>query len=103
MIVKYFIYLLYQIYCSGFSTIKKIVTGKVNPGIVEITTKLENDFLISILACSITLTPGTVTLDKDGKKLKILWLDCITKDSEAAGAIIKGNFEDILKEGERRC
>ena len=99
VMIKYVLYLIYQIYFSGFTTIIKIISGKISPGIVEIETELDNDLYISILANSITLTPGTVTIDKKGRNLIILWLNCVTKDSEKAGKIIKGNFEKILLKG----
>lgn len=99
LLVKYLLYLFYQIFYSGFMTIGKIITGKINPGIVEISTRLDNDAFICLLANSITLTPGTVTLNKSGCKLKVLWLDCITMDSDKAGEIIKGKFEKILMGG----
>ncbi len=95
--IKFFIYLIIQIYSSGISTIGKIISGRINPDIVEISTELSNDIEICILANSITLTPGTVTIDKKGNRLKVLWLDCVTKDSENAGELIKKRFEEILK------
>ncbi|MDQ2086170.1 Na+/H+ antiporter subunit E [Herbivorax sp. ANBcel31] len=99
IIFKYLSYLIFQIYISGFSAISMIVLGKTNVGIVEITTELKDDMTISILANSITLTPGTVTLSKSGNKLKILWLNKITSDSEKAGKLIKKDFEKILSGG----
>ncbi|MCG8501782.1 MAG: Na+/H+ antiporter subunit E [Firmicutes bacterium] len=99
VMIKYVLYLIYQIYFSGFTTIIKIISGKISPGIVEIETELDSDLYISMLANSITLTPGTVTIDKKGRKLVILWLNCVTKDSKKAGKIIKGNFEKILLKG----
>lgn len=95
-LLKYILFLLIEIYKAGISTIIKVFTGNINPGIVEIETSLEDDFSRVILANSITLTPGTVTVDKDDNKLKVLWLDVETKDSEEAGKIIKKNLEKIL-------
>lgn len=99
LFLKYFSFVIIQIYISGFATIKKIVLGNINPDIVEIETKLENDIYRCFLANSITLTPGTVTIDKNEHRLKVLWIDCITKDQEKAGEIIKGKFEKILLKG----
>ncbi|TYQ15599.1 UNVERIFIED_CONTAM: multicomponent Na+:H+ antiporter subunit E [Acetivibrio alkalicellulosi] len=99
IVVKYAIYLIYQIYFSGFSAISKIISGKTNVGIVEISTNLKDDMFISLLANSITLTPGTVTLDKSGNKLKVLCLDIVTYESEKAGKLIKKDFEKILSGG----
>ena len=96
---KYFFNLIIQIYIAGFDIIIKIITGKINPDIVEIDVDLDNDLYICLLANSITLTPGTVTIDKKGNKLTVLWLDCLTRDKQAAGEIIKGSFERILRGG----
>ena len=96
---RYFFHLMVQIYIAGFQTIVKIINGRINPDIIEIETDLENDFYICLLANSITLTPGTVTIDKDHNKLLILWLDCETKNNLIAGDLIKGKFEQILRKG----
>ena len=95
-IIAYFIFLIKEIYISGFSTILKIITGDVHTDIVTINTELKDDFKKSILANSITLTPGTVTLDLKGQELKVLWLDVQTKHPSRAGHIIKGRLERKL-------
>jgi len=92
---------LLQIYKSGFVAIGKIMKGKLNTSIVEISTDIESDILISALANAITLTPGTVTVDKKGKNLKVLWLDPVTDNNEIAGRIIKGEYEKIFNRGTR--
>jgi multicomponent Na+:H+ antiporter subunit E len=98
-LIKYGVFLIVHIYLAGFSTISKIISGKINPDIVEIETTIEDNLYICILANSITLTPGTVTIDKEGRKLKVLWIDCVTKDSKEAGEMIKGKFEKFLLKG----
>jgi multicomponent Na+:H+ antiporter subunit E len=40
--------------------------------LVSIVTTLDNDWSIFFLANGITLTPGTVTVDREGNKLLIL-------------------------------
>jgi multicomponent Na+:H+ antiporter subunit E len=96
-ILKYIVFLVLEIYKAGFSTIFKVFSGKINPGVVDVETDLKDDFSIIILANSITLTPGTVTLDKKDNKLKILWLDMETDDPEEAGKLIKKNLEKHLR------
>ncbi|MFW5684163.1 MAG: Na+/H+ antiporter subunit E [Spirochaetota bacterium] len=96
-ILAYAIRLLVAIYVAGFQAIWRMVTGRVHVGIVDITTTLEDPFAISLLANSITLTPGTVTLAQEGERLKVIWLDCRTHDPEIAGAEIKGPFERLLQ------
>jgi multicomponent Na+:H+ antiporter subunit E len=98
--MKYIVYLFSQIYLAGFAAIGRILTGKIDVAVVEIDTNLESNLLTAILANSITLTPGTVTLDKSGNKLKVLWLYRITENPVEAGSIIKKDFENILMGGE---
>lgn len=97
-VIKYAFYLLYQIYAAGFSAMKRVITGHVRVCIVDIETSLTDDFLISLLSNSITLTPGTVTLDRDGSELKIIWLSESDEDMETRNKLIKGKFEMILSQ-----
>lgn len=58
----------------------RVITGKINPGIVKISPGLKTDFGITLLADSITLTPGTLTVDIDEKNndLYIHWISVTT-------------------------
>ncbi|MDD3538869.1 MAG: Na+/H+ antiporter subunit E [Atribacterota bacterium] len=55
----------------------RVITGKINPGIVKISPNLKNDAAITLLANSITLTPGTLSVDIDEKNndLYIHWIN----------------------------
>lgn len=52
----------------------------INPGIIKIKTKLTNDLAITVLTNSITLTPGTLTVDVNPEK-KEIYIHCIDLDS----------------------
>ena len=69
----------------------------IKPGIVTIRTNLKQDISKLILANSITLTPGTFTLDIIGDKLLIHWINVKAEDMEEATRIIAGKFERHLK------
>jgi multicomponent Na+:H+ antiporter subunit E len=71
----------------------------LKPGIVRIRTSLKSDAALTFLANSITLTPGTLTIDIDKEKgiLYIHWIDVKDKDIEKATEIIAGKFETVLK------
>ncbi len=97
---KYFCFLLYEIYISGFDTIKMIMKGDVNPTVVEIQTELTKPYLRAMLANSITLTPGKVTLDLEGQKLVVLWINPSGEKSKDYQKIIKGDLEKQLLKGE---
>lgn len=70
-------YLLCLIFIVIISGIKSLILGfSKNSASILITYKstLESDMLITLLANSITLTPGTATVDKSGKTLKVIKL-----------------------------
>jgi multicomponent Na+:H+ antiporter subunit E len=68
----------------------------LNPGIIKIHTSLRTDIARTFLANSITLTPGTMTVEIKDDILYIHWIDVKSEDPEAAARIIKGPFEKIL-------
>lgn len=45
----------------------RVITGRIRPGIVCVTSDLKSDLGIVMLADSITLTPGTLTIDINEK------------------------------------
>lgn len=94
----YLLRLFYEIYAAGFEAVYRMFTGRINVGVVDISTELTDDFSVCLLANSITLTPGTVTLDREGRNLKVIWLTVKTRDPARAGEEIKGLFERLLRE-----
>ncbi len=75
----------------------RVITGKINPGIVKISPSLKTDLGITLLANSITLTPGTlsVDIDEDTNDLYIHWINVDTKALENKPVECKyicGNF-----------
>jgi len=72
----------------------------IKPGIVKIKTKLTKDAAITVLTNSITLTPGTFTIDLNPQKkeLYIHWIDVKSTNVDEATEMIGGKFEKILME-----
>ena len=70
----------------------------IHPGIVKVKTSLRSDTGLTFLANSITLTPGTLTVDVDQKKgiLYVHWINVKDKDVEGAKERIVKKFEKIL-------
>ena len=68
----------------------------INPGIVKINTNLQSDYAKLFLANSITLTPGTLTMDIEDDYLYIHWIDITSSDKEKQKEQIAGKFEDKL-------
>jgi multicomponent Na+:H+ antiporter subunit E len=70
----------------------------INPGIVKIETSLKTDSGITALANSITLTPGTLTVDlTDDGFLYIHWINVKATDTKQATELIARKFEWFLK------
>ena len=71
----------------------------IYPGIVKVKTILTADSALTFLANSITLTPGTmsVDIDRDNGILYVHWIDVKTKDMEQATKTIVERFEKILR------
>lgn len=71
----------------------------IRPGIVKVKTDLKSDTALTFLANSITLTPGTLSVDIDRDKgiLYVHWIDVKEKDMELATNIIVERFEKILR------
>jgi len=61
--------------------------------VVMIKTDIKSDLGIVLLANSITLTPGTITIDIKGEHLYVHWLYARTTHFEYAAELIKGRFE----------
>jgi len=71
----------------------------INPGIVKVKTNLRSDTALTFLANSITLTPGTLSVDIDEAEgfLYIHWINVKEKDIEKATRLIVERFEPILR------
>lgn len=97
MILVFVVVLIFRIYKSGISVIPFILKGKSRTGIIDIETTVPEGLASTTLANAITLTPGTVTIEKKGQRIKVLWLDKSTDDPIEAAVIINGPLEGILK------
>ncbi len=82
---------------ANFDVAYRVITGKINPGIVKISPDLKTDLGITLLANSITLTPGTLSVDIDEEKndLYIHWINVkedVLKGDSVDCKHICGNF-----------
>jgi multicomponent Na+:H+ antiporter subunit E len=80
----------------------RVITGKINPGIVKIHPELKTDLGITMLANSITLTPGTlsVDIDEDTNDLYIHWINVDKKALEKKPvecSYVCGNFPKWIR------
>ncbi len=69
----------------------------IRPGIVKVRTTLTSDMAKVFLANSITLTPGTLTVEITGQDLYVHWINIDTEDPAKRSAEICGRFEPLLR------
>ena len=95
----YIIVLFWEIIKANFDVAYRVIHPKmpIKPGIVVIKTRLKSDVAKMILANSITLTPGTFTLDVIGDNLLIHWINVKTEDIDEATNMIGQRFEKYLR------
>jgi len=100
-IPQYIFIMAFQLIESNVRVAKHALFMDIDPGIIKIETDLQSDTGTTLLANSITLTPGTLTLDMDKKldktNLYVHWIHMETLNSEKAGDEIKGDVERWLK------
>lgn len=88
---------------ANWDVAKRALSPKlpVNPGFVKVPTELKSEYGLSMLANSITLTPGTITMDiadeEDQTNLYIHWIDITAEDPQVAGDAIKGTMESWIR------
>jgi len=90
----------YYMIKANFDVVYRALHPKmpINPGIVKIKTTLKTESGITALANSITLTPGTLTVDlTDDGFLYIHWINVKSDDVEQATELIARRFEWFLK------
>ncbi|TCJ18920.1 hypothetical protein EZJ19_01560 [Parasulfuritortus cantonensis] len=99
-LVRYLGYFLVQLTLSNFDMARRILSPSLplDPGMVEVHTGLRSELGRMLLANSITLTPGTLTVDVDDDRLLIHWIDRAGgTDMEAATRAIAAGFEQRIR------
>ncbi len=96
--VWYFFVFLKALIIANFDVARRVISPSlpINPGIVKFKTKLKTNYSKMVLANSITLTPGTLSVDVVGDTFYIHWIDVETTDPEEAFKIIAEPFEKVL-------
>lgn len=91
--VSYTIMLIKEIIVSNFNVAKIVLSPHIviSPMVVIIKTKIKSDFHKTILANSLTLTPGTITISMDRDEIAV---HCL-KD-EFAKDLTNSAFEKII-------
>ena len=80
---QYVLIMAFNLLESNFKVIKNVIFMDINPGVIKIDTDLNSDTGITILANSITLTPGTLSVETDEEhhNLYVHWINVTEEDA----------------------
>jgi len=96
-------YLIGELFVSAFRTIKLIATG-ADVDVVDVKTRISNSFLQTMLANSVTLLAGTVSLDMKDDRITVLLLKRKNENHEEAqktGEAVIHKLEKFLLKTQR--
>jgi multicomponent Na+:H+ antiporter subunit E len=96
-LIYLFVFLI-ELIKSNLDVARRVLTPSlpINPGIVKTKTVLKSKMGRMILANSITLTPGTLSVDIKDDTLYIHWIDVCCEDIDKATEAIVQKFEKHL-------
>lgn len=103
--VRYFWFLVYLVIfiweCikANFDVAYRVLSPAmpIKPGIVKVKTTLKSGFAKTLLANSITMTPGTITVDIIDDDFYVHWIYVRSDDPEVYTEMITGKFEKFIK------
>jgi multicomponent Na+:H+ antiporter subunit E len=95
-LLHYVAVLILEIFRSGYHAIYITVTDRINVGVVDLPTGITDPLVGTMVATAITLTPGTVTIEFEPGRYKVVWIDCTTTDPDEAAESIFGSFERVF-------
>jgi len=100
-LVLYLFFLFGQVYIAGFTVIRIIFTTAYVK-IVEIRTQISDKLLRTVLVNSITLVPGSISLDLDEDKITVLLIrrTAPTADDDP-DELLKGKLEKMMLKAQK--
>lgn len=98
-IIVYLFVFIWECIKANFDVAYRVLSPKmpIKPGIVKVKTKLKTNIGKTFLANSITMTPGTITVDVIDDDFYVHWINVGSKDPKIYTNKILGRFEKYLK------
>ncbi len=95
----YVLYFVKELVKSNISLARIVLSPSMplKPAIVKVRTRLKTRMGRLLLTSSITLTPGTLTVDLVGEWIYVHWVTAESGDIEGATAAIVSGFENYLE------
>lgn len=95
-VLRYLVHFLIALVKANLDMARRVLSPSLplNPAVVEVRTGLRSDLGRLLLANSITLTPGTLSVDVQDERILVHWVDCPPgADLHAATQAIAASFE----------
>ena len=96
LIILYLLFLILQSYISSAVLIRQMLSGNYQSGVVRIKTRLQSRIGRTMLANTISLVPGTLSLWLEDNYIYVHWFDQKTSHRLKAGRMIKEPMESVL-------
>ncbi len=99
-LLRYLVHFFKALIIANLDVARRVLAPSLplRPAVVEVQTGLRSSLGRMLLANSITLTPGTLTIDVRDDRLFVHWIDCPPgTDLEQATAAIAAEFEHLIK------
>ncbi len=99
-ILVYVLFLFVEIYKAAFMYVFNLVAHKYEPVVFDIVLDVEDPILVGIISNSITLTPGTITIDTDTEHhiIQVMTLAEPHASADDLERPVRENFERLLKQ-----
>ncbi|MCD6323328.1 MAG: Na+/H+ antiporter subunit E [Clostridiales bacterium] len=98
-IILYMPVFMFALVKSNIDVLFRVLNPKlpINPGFVKVKSDIKGKFWKLILANSITLTPGTISIDADDEGIFVHWIDVKGNSTDEYSEKVAGSFERILR------
>ena len=97
--VVYLFIFLWEVIKANFDVAYRVLhpAMPIKPGIVRVPLEIKSDIARTMLSNSITMTPGTITVDIIGDEIFVHWIYVQTDDREVYARKVSGRFEKYIK------
>ncbi len=96
LLLLFVLLVIVESYLSSFDLIYRMISGRYRPGIVRIRTRLRSQIGRSVLANTISLVPGTLSLWLEDQRIYVHCFDKKTHHSRKAQKLITSRIEALL-------
>lgn len=98
-ILWFFAIVIGEIFLAAWAHIFRVLLGADQTVIFDIALDFDDEFFVALIANAITLTPGTLTLEIEGNKLKILGFAKDEEEIESTRRVILEKFQKPFLNG----